>query len=116
MEIRYTILPAKQNKPSTQIPHVEFMRVISSIAPNDEGDTPVTVHTLPEQALKKEFNAHWGSVAYFKPKPEFSDKKHCRFLSLFSEDKGTIHIFYLFDEPSKHLDNRFYSARFVQSL
>lgn len=114
LEIRYAILPTRRTDLSTQVPHVEFMRVISSIAPNEE-DVPVSVHTIPEEHLKN-FNADWGCTAYFKPKPTFSDKKHCRFLSLFSEDKGTIHIFYLFDEPSKHLDNRFYSVRFVQSM
>lgn len=115
LEMRYAILPARATDPSTQVPHVEFMRVISSIAPNEE-DVPVTVHTIPASTLKKQFNADWGSIAYFKPKPSFSNKKHCRLLSLFSEDKGTIHIFYLFDEPSKHLENRFYSVRFEQAL
>ena len=117
MEIRYSILPAVESDPSTQVHHVEFMRVISSIAPNDEEEeTPITVHTLPESTLKKEFNADWGSVAYFKPKPKFSSKQHCRLLSLFAAERGTIHIFFLFDEPSKDLDHRFYSARFMQAL
>ncbi len=115
LEIRYAILPARKTDPSTQVPHVEFMRVISSIAPNEE-ETPVTVHTIPKSILSKQFNADWGSIAYFKPKPSFSDQQHCRLLSLFSEDRGTIHIFYLFDEPSKHLDTRFYSVRFEQAL
>jgi len=115
LEIRYAILPARHSDPSTQVPHVEFMRVVSNIAPNDEDNT-VTIHTIPTPTLSKQFNADWGSIAYFKPKPSFSSAKHCRLLSLFSEDKGTIHVFYLFDEPSKHLDNRFYSVRFVQTL
>jgi len=115
LEIRYAILPARKTDPSTQVPHVEFMRVVSNIAPNEEENT-VTVHTIPESTLSQQFNADWGSIAYFKPKPSFSNAKHCRLLSLFSEDRGTIHIFYLFNEPSKHLDNRFYSVRFEQTL
>ncbi len=115
LEIRYTIIPYEENNPATQIPHVEFMRVISSIAPNED-DTPVTVHTMPSIDLSKQFNADWGSIAYFKPKPNFADYKHCRFLSLYGDQRGTIHIFFLFDEPSPILDDRLYAMRFKRSL
>jgi len=115
LEIRYTIIPYEKNNPATQIPHVEFMRVISSIAPNED-DTPVTVHTMPSLELSKQFNADWGSIAYFKPKPSFANYKHCRFLSIYGDKRGTIHIFFLFDEPSPILDSRIYAMRFKKSL
>lgn len=115
IEIRYRIIPYQEENPTTQIPHVEFMRVISSIAPNEE-DTPVTVHTIPSTDLRKQFNADWGSIAYFQPKPQFAAYKHCRFVSLFGDKRGTIHIFFLFDEPSAILDDRLYSMRFQTKL
>ena len=115
LEIRYTIIPYDENNSSTQVPHVEFMRVISSIAPNEE-DTPITVHTMPSIDLSKHFNADWGSIAYFKPKPSFADYKHCRFLSIYGDKRGTIHIFFLFNEPSPILDSRFYAMRFKKSI
>jgi len=115
LEIRYTIIPYSENNPATQIPHVAFMNVISSIAPNEE-DVTVTVHTIPEVELHNQFNADWGSVAYFQPKPKFSKAKHCRLLTLYGDKRGTIHIFYLFDEPDTALDNRFYGMRFKTGL
>jgi len=115
LEIRYAILPYFEQDPSTQVPHVAFMRVISSVAPNED-DVTVTVHTIPQVELKKQFNADWGSVAYFKPKPRFSNAKHCRLLTLYGDKRGTIHIFYLFDKPDIALDNRYYGMRFKTGL
>jgi len=115
LEIRYTIIPYSANNPATQVPHVAFMNVISSVAPNEE-DVTVTVHTIPEADLHKQFNADWGSVAYFQPKPKFSSAKHCRLVTLYGDKRGTIHIFYLFDEPDIALDNRFYGMRFKTGL
>jgi len=115
IEIRYTIIPYEENNRKTQVPHIEFMRVISSIAPNEE-DTPVTVHTMPPIDLSKHFNADWGSIAYFKPKPSFANYQHCRFLSLYGDKRGMIHVFFLFNEPSPILDDRIYAVRFKKSL
>lgn len=115
IEIRYRIIPYQEDNPTTQVPHVEFMRVISSIAPNED-DTPVTVHTIPESDLRKQFNADWGSIAYFQPKPQFAAYKHCRLVSLYGDQRGTIHIFFLFDEPSAILDDRLYAMRFQTKL
>lgn len=116
LEIRYAIIPFEENKPTTQIPHVDFMRVVMSTATNEEEDAVVSVHAIPDQDLKTNFNADWGSMAYFQPKTRFSKYKHCRLVSLYSEGLGMVYVFFLFDEPSRFLDNRLHSLRFKTKI
>ena len=116
IEIRYAIIPFEANKPTTQIPHVDFMRVVMSTATNEDEEALVSVHALEDQDLKANFNADWGSMAYFQPKTRFSKYKHCRLLSLYSEGLGMVYVFFLFDEPSRSLDNRLHSLRFKTKI
>ena len=116
IEIRYAIIPFEANKPTTQIPHVDFMRVVMSTATNEDEEALVSVHALEDQDLKANFNADWGSMAYFQPKTRFSKYKHCRLVSLYSEGLGMVYTFFLFDEPSRFLDNRLHSLRFKTKI
>ena len=116
IEIRYAIIPFEANKPTTQIPHVDFMRVVMSTATNEDEEALVSVHALEDQDLKANFNADWGSMAYFQPKTRFSKYKHCRLLSLYAEGLGMVYVFFLFDEPSRSLDNRLHSLRFKTKI
>lgn len=112
IEIRYAIIPFEEDKETTQIPHVDFMRVVTSTATNDDEAAVVSVHAVEEQVLKEHFNADWGSMAYYQPKTRFSKYKHCRLLSLYTDGLGLVHVFFLFDEPSRFLDNRLHSLSF----
>lgn len=116
IEIRYAVIPYEENKPTTQIPHVDFMRVVTSTATNEDEEAVVSVHAIEDAELKEHFNADWGSMAYYQPKSRFSKYKHCRLLSLFTEGKGTVYVFFLFDEPSRFLDNRLHSLRFQTKI
>ncbi len=116
LEIRYAIIPFEEGKPTTQIPHIDFMRVVMSTATNEEEEAVVSVHSIPDQDLKTNFNADWGSMAYFQPKTRFSKYKHCRLVSLYSEGLGMVYVFFLFDEPSRFLDNRLHSLRFKTKI
>ena len=60
----------------------------------------------------EDFNADWGKVFFFTPKPGFTRKSHCRLLALHKEGKGTAYIFFLFEEPDEVLDHRFLALRF----
>ncbi|MEM1119357.1 MAG: hypothetical protein AAGJ18_02855 [Bacteroidota bacterium] len=111
IEIRYAIIPFDEAIEATQVPHVDFMRVVTSTATND-GNAIVSVHGMEEQQLKEHFNADWGSMAYYQPKARFAKYKHCRLLSLYTEGLGLVHVFFLFDEPSQTLDNRLHSLSF----
>lgn len=113
LEIRYAIIPFESGDKRTQIPNIDFMRVVSSTATNDDReDAVVSIHQIEEMDLKEKYNADWGNIAYFQPKSSFSSRKHCRLLSLYSEGRGIVHVFFLFDEASQHLDNRLHALQF----
>jgi len=111
LEIRYSIEPFLTDTPLNSIPHLQCMKVITNVATNDE-DVAVSVHSMSQKELLEEFNADWGAVAYFQPKPEFGNYKHCKMLALFKEGKATAYVFFLFDKASEVVDQRFYALRF----
>ena len=114
LEIRYAIFPFEEKNLITQIPHIDFMRVLTTTATNetDNATATISVHSMEEEDLKEKFHADWGSIAYFQPKTKFAGYKHCRLLGLYQEGKGMIYVFFLFDEPSRFLDNRLHSLSF----
>ncbi|MFK7980999.1 MAG: hypothetical protein AB8G86_13520 [Saprospiraceae bacterium] len=116
IEIRYAIIPFDEEDQTTQVPHVDFMRVVTSTATNEEEEAVISVHAVEDAELKEHFNADWGSMAYYQPKSRFSKYKHCRLLSLFTEGKGTVYVFFLFDEASRALDNRLHSIQFQTKI
>ena len=117
LEIRYTIIPFSILDKRTQIPNIDFMRVVSSVATNDDReDAIISLHNLEEADLREHFNADWGSIAYFQPKAKFSSWKYCRMLGLYAEGRGMVYVFFLYDEPSVHLDNRLQALRFNVKL
>lgn len=110
LELRYIIELAPPNNPMYAVPSVQFSRMLTHLATNDE-EALITVHSLSTADLEI-FNADWGKVAYFQPKIGFSDKPNCKLLSLYREGKGMVHVLFLFDKPSEAVDNRFYTLRF----
>ncbi len=116
IEIRYAIIPFEAEDQTTQVPHVDFMRVVTSTATNEEEEAVISVHAIDDAELKEHFNADWGSMAYYQPKSRFSKYKHCRLLSLFTEGKGTVYVFFLFDEASRALDNRLHLLQFQTKI
>jgi hypothetical protein len=116
LEIRYAILPFDEKDQRTQVPHIDFMRVVTSTATNENEEALISVHQIGETELKEHFNANWGNIAYFQPKIRFSDRKHCRLLGLYAEGKGMVYVFFLFDEPSQYLDNRLQALRFKTKI
>ena len=98
MELRVAIIPYKENNPSTMMPQVQAMRAAASAATNNQ-DAVMTLLSLEGGELNK-FNADWGAIHIFVPKPGFSGRKHCKMLTLYKEEKGTIILFLLFDDPA----------------
>ncbi len=116
IEIRYAIIPFEEKDRTTQVPHVDFMRVVTSTATNEVEEAVISVHAIEDEELKEHFNADWGSMAYYQPKSRFSTYKHCRLLSLYTEGKGTVYVFFLFDEASRALDNRLHLLQFQTKI
>ncbi|MEM8906921.1 MAG: hypothetical protein AAGD05_03665 [Bacteroidota bacterium] len=113
VEIRYVILPA-QDQVLDDFPPVNFTAKASSVASNEEEEFMV-FHAMDEATLKNTFNADWGASAFFRPKIGFSNKRHCKMVGLYSKGKANIYIFYLFNDLSIDIDERFHLVRFLET-
>ena len=111
LEIRYLVVPFNEANPLNNIPHINCMRMITNLASNSQ-DVVITGLSVQEEELKGQFNADWGKVFLFKPKPGFSNRGHCKLLALHKEGIGTAYVFFLFDKADQNLDNRFYALSF----
>ena len=113
LEIRYLIEPYRPEDPSFEAPHVRCIQKLMHLASNDQ-EFVMTGVDIDTTSLRENFNADWGKTFFFKPKPYFSQSRHVKMLALFKEGKGIAYIFFLFDEPSRNLDNRIYTLRFLE--
>ena len=112
LEIRYFILPWNDLDPTTSQPHLITFRALTSIATNAD-DAIISAIQPDRVTLTRDFNADWGMIYFFQPKPGFSDHPFCRMISICKEEKGTAFIFYLFDDPGNAaLDTRYLALRF----
>lgn len=110
IEIRYAIELLDTNAYFNP-PQIRCFSRATSVASNDD-ESVVTVHNISDIDLKDNFNADWGAIMYFKPKLQFSTKKHCKMLALYTEGRAVVYVYFLFNEPTEELDNQFYSIRF----
>ena len=111
LEIRYAIQTLRIDNPIHQVPQTTAIQAISNVATNSQ-ETVITVHNIKQTDLENQFNAEWGTVAYFTPKAQFSNKKHCKMILLHSEGKANVYIFFLFDKPSEELEMQMGNVRF----
>jgi hypothetical protein len=112
LELRFRIYPYDERKPTTTIPHVLAMRGANAPALNQE-EYLISVLELDEEYLSERFNADWGTLHYFRPKPGFSDSIHCQMLTIYKEEVGTAIVYFLFDDPGNpYLEQREQCLRF----
>jgi len=113
LQIRYFILPWNEADPATTNPHVATFRALTSIASNAD-EAVISAIRPTKEKLREDFNADWGMVYFFQPKPAFSPLPNCRMVAVCKEGQGTAFIFYLFDDPANEaLDMRFLALRFL---
>lgn len=111
MEIRYLARPWKEDDWSSKYPHILAARMVTHVATNAE-DAPIAVLSLGVGDLQL-FNADWGVEYVFTPKPEFSEHRLGKLLVLYKEERGTMLVFYLFDDPDNPaIDLRYSSVVF----
>jgi len=110
LELRYLIEPWNDSNPMSSIPSIQFTRLITHLATNDQ-EAVIAIHRLSSGDLEL-FNADWGKVAFFQPKKGFADKLNCKLLSLYREGQGMAHVLFLYNKPTEAVDNRFYALRF----
>lgn len=113
LEIRYNVFPDDPYSDSDDLPHIRAVQMATHLASNDD-DSIITALALEDHDLGEErFNADWGKLFYFRPKSGFSIREHCQMLVLYKAGRGTVFVFYLFDEAGEALDRRFFSLAFL---
>ncbi len=113
IEIRYSIKQFTEvAAPANEVPHLTCLAIANTLADNTI-DQAIAVHGIPKKELIEKYNADWGAIVYFQPKTQFSDKTHCKMLTLFADGKAAVYIFFLFDEPSDELKHQMYTLRFA---
>ncbi|MEL7121580.1 MAG: hypothetical protein AAFO07_19185 [Bacteroidota bacterium] len=113
LEIRYLFVPEDPSSLSINLPHIKAFSMASTIATNDE-ETIISKKNIDVNMLNEGFKADWGATYFFKPKTAFAPFPHCQMLCLHKENKGTIYVFFLFDDPNNQaLDARFFAIQFL---
>jgi hypothetical protein len=110
LEIRYIIQPYQENDLTAHIPHIQFIRMLTHLATNEQ-EAIIAIHDVSEEDLSW-FHADWGKSAFFKLKDGFSGFVECRLLSLYKEEKGMAHVLFVYQQPTVALDNRFFALQF----
>jgi len=111
MEIRFALKP--ESVPN-QFPHMQATSMTVSIATNEQ-DTKMVMHEMSKKDLE-EYDADWGLTAFFSPKDMFSEKKHCKMISLYKEGEGMAYVFFLFDKPSEEVDMQKYCLKYATEV
>ncbi|MBT8219184.1 MAG: hypothetical protein KJP00_05150 [Bacteroidia bacterium] len=97
VEIRYKIIPTDNNSSPIGSPQIKLTQIASTIASNEEESGDIVFHRMPDEELAM-YNADYGVKTYLHPKSRFSDKKHCKIIFLFAENKGMVCTFLLFNK------------------
>lgn len=108
-EIRFQI----EDHHQYQIPHIEFLRLLSSISINDN-HFDIKVIPVEDDVLQEYFHADWGVYADFIPKRDYSKYHYGRMIAIKNEEGPLIFQVMLFNEYNKELDRRFYSIAFPE--
>ena len=113
LDIRYFVEPWNDDLPMASQPNINTFHVLTMVASTDD-ESLISGIQPTKKSLLEEFNADWGMTYFFRPKTEFSEKANCRMLALCKEGKGTVFVFYLFDDPANEaLDVRKHALRFL---
>ena len=95
LEIRLNIQEA--NKMLVDHPHIELMRIISTISTNDP-ENDIVIQQMNQEWVKERYEADWGLFADFTPKYNYSDYPKGRMLCLFKEGQAMVNYIVLHDE------------------
>ena len=113
LEIRYVLEPFQSDNTLSAAPQVQMMRTVMSAASNEE-DAVIAYHNIADAELEF-FNADSGKTAFFTPKAGFSSRSFCKLVTLYKEGRGTISVFFLFDDANNPaVEERYFSLRFEE--
>ena len=92
MDIRYFIVPWDDHDLNTSNPNIRTFTTLTNVATNAE-EAIISAIQPTKETLLKEFNADWGMTYFFKPKPVFSERIHCRMVAICKEGIGDCFCF-----------------------
>lgn len=112
LQLRYYVLPWSEQDTFSTIPNLAAFWVVTSVASNAD-DNLISAMQLDPDLLINEFNADWGMLYFFAPKPAFSTATGCKLLALSKEGQGTAFVFFFFDDAGNQaLNQREMAVRF----
>ncbi|MEM7106297.1 MAG: hypothetical protein AAF502_24420 [Bacteroidota bacterium] len=112
LEIRYAFRPIGSHS-FDSYPNVHSMSAVSSVATNNQ-DEEMILRVLEDDVAAEAYNADWAAIVDFVPKFQFSELPNGRMLALYAEGKGSVFIFFLYDEPSKFLEDQIANIKFKE--
>lgn len=112
LEIRYFFVP-DDDSDAVLIPHLRVPRMAMHLASNEE-DSYLSAHEIEPGLLDSIYQADWGMMFFFQPKPLFSSAKDCQMVAVYREGVGLLYAFLLFNEPPATLPERAQLIRFTK--
>ena len=100
VEIRVEYFDWKKDSLAITNPNIKNGIRLGQLIDNID-DSKISLHRLGTEDLNI-FGANWATQATFKPKPAFSDRKHCQLITLYKEETGLIFLYLLFDDIEKY--------------
>ena len=92
----------------------------AAVAKLAKGGKTKRVKPFPMDAVRKEFNAHWGGVVLFEPAPQLAGQKQALAVVIYRQGRGAAVFMGLYDVYTQALGNEwmraFHSLRFSKWL
>jgi hypothetical protein len=95
VEIRFVIKPYKE-KVIDQYPHIEYIRMLLSIATNNETEV-IRQLSMDKTEASKNYNADWAGLSHFVPKRKFSKMRYGCLISFYKENIARVYTVILYD-------------------
>lgn len=95
LEVRVRII--EDSKLFSKHPHIEVMRMMATMATNDQ-DADILISQMDPEMVSEVYSADWGLFADFVPKIGFSTYPKGRVLCLYKEGRALVNYIILHDE------------------
>ena len=97
LEILIALHPDGEGPLTSDMPHLEFNRLLANLTPNDDEQEVLIVGWNEDRLAKR--NADWGAEAYFTPREEITKFPYVKLIAFFKEGHGMVVMLYCFDKP-----------------
>lgn len=95
IEVRVRII--ESSKVFAKHPHIEVMRMIATMATNDE-NTSIKISQMNPEWVAEQYGADWGLFADFVPKRDFDTHSKGRVLCIYKEGRALVNYIVLYED------------------